>query len=220
MKDIRKLGAEFIGTFALIYVGVSATCNNAGLVGIALAHGLTIAVMVSALGHISGGHFNPAVTIGVLTGGKIGIREAIMYIVAQLLGGYAGALAVKAVFPLETYASVSLGTPMLAAGITTSSGILIEFILTFFLVLVVFGTAIDPRAPSVGGLFIGLTITLDILAGGPLTGASMNPARTFGPALAGGYWTDHVVYWIGPLFGGALAGLMYSRWIGKEKVSV
>jgi len=95
-------------------------------------------------------------------------------------------------------------------------GILMETILTFFLVTAVYGTAIDKRAPKLGALLIGLTITLDILAGGPITGGSMNPARTFGPAVAGGIWTDHIVYWIGPLLGGTLAGLLYSRFYGKE----
>jgi MIP family channel proteins len=212
----QKLGAEFIGTFALIFVGVCSICLNAGLVGVALAHGLTIAVMVSAMGHISGGHYNPAVTVGVLVGGKISSKDAVMYVVAQLAGGFAGALLVKVVIPMEMYEVAKLGTPMLAAGVESVSGIVMEIILTFFLVTAVYGTAIDKRAPKVGGLFIGLTVALDILAGGPITGAAMNPARTFGPALAGGYWDNHVVYWIGPLLGGLLAGFVYSRWLGKE----
>ena len=218
MKNIDRYAAEFIGTFTLIFVGVSAICNGAGLVGVALAHGLAIAVMVSALGHISGGHFNPAVTIGALTGGKIGPSEAAAYIGSQLLGGFVGALAVQAVFPSAVYAveGVRLGTPMLASNVSVGTGILVEFILTFFLVLVVYGAAIDSRASKIGGLFIGLTVTLDILAGGPLTGAAMNPARTFGPALAGGYWDNHIVYWTGPLLGGIFAGLVYGRWIGKQ----
>jgi MIP family channel proteins len=219
MNNMHKLGAEFIGTFALIFVGVSAICNNCGLVGVALAHGLTIAVMASAMGHISGGHFNPAVTVGALVGGKIKTGDAVAYIVVQLLGGFIGALAVKAIFPAAVYEAVSLGTPLLANDVSVVSGIILESILTFFLVLVVYGTAIDARAPKVGGLFIGLTITLDILAGGPITGASMNPARTFGPALAGGYWDNHIVYWIGPLIGGVLGGTVYSRWIGKEGIT-
>ena len=209
MNLSQKLLAEFIGTFALIFIGVSSICVNAGLVGIALAHGLTIAVMVTAMGYISGGHYNPAVTFGVLLGGKIKIGDALSYMIVQLCGGISGALLAKAILPASMTEAVMLGTPMLGQGIGAIAGIKIEAILTFFLVLVVFGTAVDPRAPKLGGLLIGLTITLDILAGGPLTGASMNPARTFGPAAVGGYWDNHIVYWVGPLVGGALAGLVY-----------
>ncbi len=216
MKDIHKFGAEFLGTFAFVFVGVSATCNNIGPVGVALAHGLTIAVMVSALGHISGGHFNPAVTVGALVTGNIGVREAISYIFAQLLGAYIGALTVKSSFSFLAYMPVNLGVPMLSTGTMVSTGIFIEFILTFFLLLVVFGTTMDSRGPQMGGLFVGLTVTLAMLAGGPITGAAMNPARAFGPALALGVWHHHFVYWIGPLLGGVIGALVYRRWIGQE----
>jgi MIP family channel proteins len=212
----QKLAAEFIGTFTLIFVGVASICVNAGLVGVALAHGLAIAVMVSAMGYISGGFYNPAVTFGAFVGGKIGARDAAGYVVAQLAGGVFGALAAKAVLPSSAAELAKLGTPLLAPEIGAGAGILLEAILTFFLVLVVFGTAMDSRAANVGGLFIGLTITLDILAGGPLTGASMNPARTFGPALVGGYWDHHLVYWIGPLLGGGIAGVVYTRLLKKH----
>ena len=216
MNLSQKLLAEFIGTFALIFVGVSSICAGAGTVGIALAHGLTIAVMVSALGHISGGHFNPAVTCGALAGGKITPAEAIPYIIVQLVAGVVGALLARDIFPTAVVEAAKLGTPMLGDGVAAATGIKVEAILTFFLVLVVYGTAIDSRAPKVGGLFIGLTIILDILAGGSITGASMNPARTFGPAVVGGYWDGHIVYWVGPLLGGALAGLVYRRYMGRE----
>lgn len=218
MKDIHKYTAEFIGTFALVFVGIAAMCNNAGLVGVALAHGLTIAVMVSALGHVSGGHFNPAITVGLFVTGKIEVRDAILYIVAQLLGGYVGALAVKSSFSFMLYAPVSLGVPMLSASTLVSTGILVECVLTFFLVMVVFGTVIDSRASQMGGLFIGLAVAVGILAGGPITGAAMNPARAFGPSLALGFWSNHIVYWVGPLLGGGLAALVYTRWIGEEGV--
>lgn len=216
MKLSQKVVAEFIGTFTLIFAGVSAICASASLVGVALAHGLALVVMISAMGFISGGHFNPAVTIGALVGGKISRKDAVAYWIAQLLGATFAAFAVKMVVPAAVYEPLKLGTPMLAPDVSAGAGILMELIMTFFLVLVVYGTAIDSRAPRLGGLFIGLTVTLDILAGGPFTGASMNPARTFGPALAGGFWTDHLVYWIGPLLGGVLAGLLYSRFLGKE----
>ena len=216
MNLSQKALAEFIGTFALIFIGVCSICVNAGLVGVALAHGLTIAVMVSTFGHISGGHFNPAVTLGALVGGKIKVNDALVYMVMQLVGGVVGALFAQRIVPEPLVTAASLGTPMLAPNISMYSGILMEAIMTFFLVASVFGTALDNRAAKVGGLFIGLTITLDILAGGPITGASMNPARTFGPAIVGGYWNNHIVYWIGPLIGGAAAGLLYSKHVGKQ----
>lgn len=215
----KKCVAEFIGTFTLIFIGVGAIHNAAdptagvGLLGVALAHGLAIAVMVSATGGISGGHLNPAVTFGVLVGGKIKPADAILYWISQLAGGTAAALLLLAIYGADGRDIVAKGTPDLGAGVSVGSGILVELVLTFFLVFVVYGTAVDARAPKIGGLAIGLTIALDILFGGPLTGGSMNPARTFGPALASGHWNNHLVYWIGPMAGGGLAGLIYGRFL-------
>ncbi|HLX13003.1 MAG TPA: MIP family channel protein [Bacteroidota bacterium] len=223
MPKINVLVAEFVGTFTLIFIGVSSICANGiaggfgGPVGIALAHGLAIGVMVAALGHISGGHFNPAVTFGAIVGKKIEPMTGVFYMVAQLIGAVVGALAVISIFPAAMYNSVKLGTPALGQFINPASGLLMEIIMTFFLVLVVFGSAMDKRASKLGPLFIGLTITIDILAGGPITGAAMNPARAFGPALVGGFWEDHYIYWAGPLIGGALAGLLYSRLFDEAK---
>jgi MIP family channel proteins len=219
---IKKCTAEFIGTFTLIFIGVGAIHNasdptaGVGLLGVALAHGLAIAVMVSATGGISGGHLNPAVTFGVLVGGKIKPLEAVAYWVAQLAGGVAAGLLLVSLFGADGREIVAKGTPDLGQGVAPGAGIVIEMVLTFFLVFVVYGTAVDARAPKIGGLAIGLTIALDILFGGPLTGGSMNPARTFGPALASGHWNNHYVYWIGPLAGGALAGLIYGRFLIKD----
>jgi MIP family channel proteins len=221
---LKRCVAEFIGTFALIFVGVGAIYNNPGLLGVALAHGLTIAVMVSATAGISGGHLNPAVTFGVLVGGKIDLKGALAYGIAQLAGATAaGFLCVS----LLGVAAVAGGTPDIPAinnmpidmvpVVSVGRAIIIEAVLTFFLVFVVYGTAVDARAPKIGGLAIGLTVALDILFGGPLTGAAMNPARTFGPALASGHWNHHLVYWIGPLLGGLLAGLVYGRFLIREK---
>ncbi len=214
MKE-KALLAEFIGTFALVFVGVGAIASNhitgggSGLVGIALAHGLTLAVMVSATAAISGGHINPAVTLGALLGGKIDVPNAIGYIIAQCLGGIVAAALIKLAMPAAALAAVGMGTPALGEGISAGMGLVMEIILTFFLVFVVYGTAIDGRAPKVGGLFIGLTVALDILIGGPITGAAMNPARHLGPALLGGGLQNLWLYWVGPLVGGALAGLVY-----------
>jgi MIP family channel proteins len=216
----KQCVAEFIGTFALIFIGVGAiwTFNaggdkNAGLLAVALAHGLTIAVMVSATGAISGGHLNPAVTFGLFIGKKISFQNTVAYWVAQLLGGTAAGLLQLGILGTK---AVSDGTPDVNLNINPCVAIAVEIVLTFFLVFVVFGSAVDARAPKIGGLAIGLTVTLDILFGGPITGASMNPARTFGPALASGHWNNHYVYWVGPLIGGALAGLVYGRFLIHE----
>ena len=221
----KQCVAEFIGTFTLIFIGVGAIHHFGGVPGdllaIALAHGLAIAVMVSATGGISGGHLNPAVTIGLLVGGKINLKKSIAYWIAQLAGATAAAFLLLFIFKhqpgTEAAKIIASGTPKLAAnGISYIQGIVIEAVLTFFLVFVVYGSAVDGRAPKIGGLAIGLTVALDILFGGPLTGAAMNPARTFGPALASNFWVDHSVYWIGPMLGGGLAGLVYGRFLIKQ----
>ena len=225
-KALKPYVAEAIGTFALCFIGAGSICvaqlmegkvTNGGLVGIALAHGCVLAVMISAMGHISGGHFNPAVTLGALVGGKISSEKAGWYLASQLLGGVVAGMLLRLVFTESVWKPVNLGTPGLGAGVTVGTGILVELVLTFFLVLVVYGTAIDDRGTwkAIGGFGIGFTVLCDILMGGPLTGASMNPARTFGPGLAAGYWDNHIVYWIGPLAGGALAGLVYGRFLIK-----
>ena len=212
--------AEAIGTFALIFVGVGALLNQplqGDLLMVALAHGLTIAVMVSATMGISGGHLNPAVSFGAWLGKKISGAEMFKYWIAQLLGALVAGIAANLIF--GDYAAFK-GTPTLH--VSWFQGFGIEAILTFFLVFVVFGTAVDPRAPKIGGLAIGLTIALDIMVAGPLTGGAMNPARVFGPALASGSllsWSaipEHLVYWLGPLAGGGAAGLLYGRYLSDR----
>ena len=218
----KKCVAEFIGTFALIFVGIGAIHHlgaiPGGLLGIALAHGLTIAVMVSATGGISGGHLNPAVTFGLLVGGKIGLMDSVAYWVAQLAGGTVAAFLAGHLIAHGDVTAAKIiigGTPALAPDVSVAAAIGIEAVLTFFLVFVVYGSAVDARAPKIGGLAIGLTVALDILFGGPLTGGAMNVARWFGPALAAGNWTNAVVYFVGPLLGGGLAGLIYGRFLIK-----
>ncbi|MBI5776748.1 MAG: aquaporin [Nitrospirae bacterium] len=217
-KALKPCVAEAIATFAFCFIGAASIINNAGLVGIAIAHGCMMAVLISALGHISGGHNNPAVTFGAWVGGKISGQMAGAYVVSQLIGASVAGFLLLQVFPESAWKPVNLGTPGLGQGVTMGTGILVETVLTFFLVLVVYGTGIDEKGTwkTIGGFGIGLTIMCDILMGGPLTGASMNPARTFGPALAAGYWDNHIVYWIGPLAGGALAGLVYGRFLIKH----
>ena len=186
----RRAAAEFVGAFALTFVGVGSIVAGGGLVGVALAHGLVIAVMASAVGHISGGHFNPAVTLGFLVVRRIELRMALVYWAAQFLGAVFGALLISGVLPDALTDPVSLGVPLVGGGVGAGAAFLIEAILTFFLVWVIFATAADPRGTfkSIAGLAIGFTITLDILFGGPFTGAAMNPARAFGPQIVGGHW--------------------------------
>ncbi len=217
----QKLVAEFVGTFALIFFGAGSICadqflkstnqGSLGLLGIAVAHGLAIGIMVTAVGHISGGHLNPAVTIGFWVTRKISTFDLLFYWVAQLAGGVAAAYLLRVVVPEDTWRLVWLGTPMLARDFTRTNGMILEAVMTFFLVFVVFATAVDERGAfgKIAGFAIGLVITMDILMGGPLTGASMNPARSFGPALAARQWANHGVYWVGPLAGGVVAGWLY-----------
>lgn len=217
----QKLTAEFIGTFALVFFGEGAICvdmqfrNNAtggiGLLTIALAHGLAIAIMVSAMGHISGGHFNPAVTIGFWVTKKLSTLDTLLYWVVQVAGAAAAAFLLRALIPEEIWRSVALGTPELMRDFPSWAGLVMEAITTFFLVFVVFATAVDERGTfrAIAGFGIGLTMALGIVVAGPYTGGALNPARAFGPALASHHWLNQLIYWVGPLGGGFLAGLLY-----------
>jgi aquaporin TIP len=208
---IRRGVAEFVGAFALTFVGAGAIMTGADLVGVALAHGLVIAVMASAVGHISGGHFNPAVTFGFLLTGRLEPVLAVVYWVAQFVGAVVAALLLWWIYPNDITDQANLGAPGLSDRIGVGSGLAVEAILTFFLVWVIFATAADPRGTfkAIAGLAIGLTITLDVLMGGPLTGAAMNPARAFGPQLVGNAWSDGWIWYLGPLVGGGAAALLY-----------
>ena len=213
----NALVAEGAGTFLFFFVGIGSAAmvdwsavagqQLPGLLVVALAHGLVLAVLVSALGAVSGAHFNPAVTFGVWVAGQMSGRTAMAYVVAQLVGGVTAAFVLRTVFSPE--ASPTLGTPALGPGIASSGGLAVEAVLTIVLLLAVFGTAIDPRGPKVGGLAIGLAVGADILMGGPLTGAAMNPARWFSPALISGTWDNAPVWIIGPLVGAAIAARTY-----------
>ncbi len=217
----KALIAEFIGTFALIFIGVGAiaadniTGGKLGLTGIALAHGLTIGVMASATGAISGGHLNPAVTIALWSAKKINDINAIGYVLVQCAGAIAAAALIKCAVPAEALAAVGMGTPALGNNISVGMGLITEIILTFFLVFVIYGTAVDSRAPKMAGLFIGLAVCLDILMGGPISGAAMNPARHLGPALMGGGLQNLWIYWAGPIIGGVLAAQVFKTQLEK-----
>ena len=223
-KWIRPLLAEMIGPFALVFMGagaiMTATSNGFGdggtLVMVALAHGLAIGLMVAAAGHISGGHYNPAVTISLWAGGKIGLIKALAYIVAQLTGAAIAAILLHYIYPESIRDAANFGVPGIryahagdALVIGRSRGFLIEAVATFFLVYVIHGVAVDSRgAHAIAPLAIGLTITMDILMAGPLTGAAMNPSRHFGVALVDGTWKDGWIYWVGPVVGGAAASIV------------
>ena len=220
MKPLKALVAEFLGTFYLCFAGIAAILSStsavgggAGLVGIALAHGLALSIAVSAFGGISGAHFNPAVTLGFLVTRRIGASLAARYIVVQLFAASVAAAACQALFPGAAVAEAHLGIPLPAPWASTSIVLCAEFILTFLLMTSIFGTAIDDRgrAVKIGGFGIGLTVAFDILAGGPVTGASMNPARSFGPAFVSGYWQGHWMYWVAPIAGACAAALVYQH---------
>lgn len=224
----QKLFAEFLGAFAVVFFAVGAVCadrflqtsGGIGLLGVALASGLAMAIMVSALGHISGGHFNPAITIGFWVTKRIGTLDAFLYWAAQVLGGIAAAFLLRSIIPEETWRAVALGTPSLLRDFPVLSAMVLEGVVSFFLVLVFFATAVDDRGSfrAIAGFGIGLTITLGALVVGPFTGAAMNPARAFGPAVASHHWANQGVYWIGPLAGGFVAGLLYNSLYLKKHV--
>ena len=215
----KQLLAEFIGTFALVFIGAGSVIlagpTGAGIVGVALAHGFVLAVMVSVLGHISGGHFNPAVTIAAWVVRKIDSPRAGLFIVTQLVAGIAAAAALRGLLPgalvNPTGAETNLGNTLVNDAMTIGAAVVLEAILTFFLVIAVFGTAVDDRGPfsKTAGLTIGFVLVFDILMAGALTGASMNPARSLGPAVVSGNYSDLFVYFVGPIGGGVIAAAVY-----------
>ena len=211
----RRLAAEALGTFGLVFIGSAVVVVNAfpngdsGILGIAVAHAFVLAIMITATMNISGGHLNPAVTFGLLVARKIDLRTALPYFAAQIAGAVLGALLVKYAIPSNVGRILSYGTPVISSSVTLAQAISIEAVLTFFLVSAVFGTAVSPEAPKVGGFGIGLVLLFAILVGGPLSGAALNPARAFGPALVSGNWLGQAVWWVGPLLGGLAAGLLW-----------
>jgi MIP family channel proteins len=228
----QKLLAEWIGTFAVVFIAAGSICadqylrssgqGSRGLLENALAYGLAVAIMVSAVGRVSGGHLNPAVTVGLWVTKRFGTVQTVLYVVAQLVGSVTAAYLLVAVVPESVWRPVALGTSDLAADFTRIHGMLLESLTTFILVFVYFASAVDARGAlhRAAGFAIGLTITMDVLVAGPFTGASLNPARTLGTALAAHHWTNHGVYWIGPLFGGVLAGVIYDQLFLRDQPPV
>jgi MIP family channel proteins len=203
------LVAEAVGTFLFFFIAAGAALAATGdpaavLLTIALAHGVVLAVLVSSFGAVSGGHFNPAVTLGLWVAGKVDVVRGGAYFVAQMVAAAAAGYALVYVFT-----DVTPAVPALGAGVDVTEGIILEAIMTMVLLFAVFGTAVDARGPKIGGLAIGLAVAADILLGGTLTGAAMNPARWFGPALAAGDFQNWYVWWIGPFAGAIIVALLY-----------
>ena len=221
----QKFAAEFVGTFAVVLIAAGSICadqylaassqQRVGALGIALAYGLVYAMMVSAFGHISGGHFNPAVTVSLWVTRRISTLQTASYLIGQLVGSTAAIYMLLALIPDAGWRTRALGsiTPDLSPDITRGQGMAIEAVLTFFLVLVIFATAIDARSAlrRFSGFTSGLALSAGVLVAAPFTGGSMNPARSFGPAVATRHWENHGVYWVGPLLGGIIAGVVYDR---------
>jgi aquaporin Z len=210
---IRPLVAEFVATALFVFLGaasvVMSEAGALGAVGVATAHGLALSILVTATMRISGGHLNPAVSVGLWVGGKVGARTAATYVAAQVAGAVVAGLLVKLLLPATAVTATSAGAPELGGNVTFWQGVAIEAVLTFALVTAVFGTAVSSEAPAVGGFAIGLTVLVAALVGGPLTGAAVNPARAIGPALIAGELHGQAVYWIGPLAGGIAAALLW-----------
>jgi MIP family channel proteins len=225
----QKLAAEFFGTLFFVFAGIAAICadqylrtanqSTFGPLGISLAFGLAFAVAIAALGHISGGHFNPAITIAFWVTRRLGTIQFLLYVAAQIVGAIAAAYLVRAILPDTAWMPVGLGTPALTADFTRTQGMSLEAVLTFFLVFIFFATVVDTRASlaKAGSFAVGLTLTIGVLVGQPFTGAALNPARALGPALASAHWSNHGVFWLGPLAGGFIAGLVYDRLFLREK---
>jgi aquaporin Z len=212
---LRRSIAEAVGTFGLVFIGVGSVATTFypdakwGTLSVALAHAVVLSVMITSTMAISGGHLNPAVSIALLAARRTNARTVVAYIVAQLVGAVIAAYAVHALYPVSVMRAAMGGAPKLANSVSLGQGIAMEAILTFFLVSAVFGTCVNAEAPKVGGFGVGLVLLFDILVGGPLTGAAMNPARAFGPALVAGQWTAHIVWWIGPIVGGLVAAAVW-----------
>lgn len=217
----RAAAAELIGTLLFVFIGTGTvvaalsladgTLAPAGLAAIALAHGLAIMIMVAATANISGGHINPAVTIALWAIGQIGLGKGILYVGGQLVGAVIASLLLLAIVPAGAPGNLGVHAPgPLVDG--AAGGFLAEIILTFALVFVVVATAVFPRGlAAYAPAAIGATVLVDHLVGLPMTGASMNPARSFGPALVAGAWDSHWIYWAGPIVGGVLAALVFTR---------
>ena len=215
-KIWRSVLAELIATLLFVFVGAGSVVvlggvnDTGGLVAVALTHGLAIALLVAATAKISGGHINPAVTFGAVITGRMKLSTGVLYFGGQIAGAVIGALLLEAAIVGQYEGNLGAHSLNLDLLDGVGAAVLVEAVLTFVLVFTVFATAMDPRGlAGVAPIAIGFAILVDHLVGVPMTGASMNPARSFGPALVADAWDDHWVYWVGPLIGGGLAALVY-----------
>jgi MIP family channel proteins len=209
-RSLRAPAAEFVGTALFVLVGAgSAVTNVAGALGVALANGIGLALAITIMLPISGGHINPAVSFALWIGKQIDTLTLGRYVVAQLLGAIVGALLIKGLFPASAVRTMSLGTPQVNANMGFWGAVGLEAVFTFFLVSAVYGTIVSPQKERVAGFGVGLVVLVCVLGGGVLTGAALNPARAFGPALVAWDWHAQAVYWLGPLVGAAAAGELW-----------
>jgi len=226
VSNAIKYISEFLGTFALIFVGAGCVCadyyltksgsNGFGLLGIAIAFGFVVVAIAYSFGYVSGAHINPAVTISMVVSNRMDAKTGFLYIVSQLGGAVFGGFLLKLLFPAAM--AVNLGTCTLGSGVTLLQAIIMEAVITFLLVFVVYATVIDKRAtPALAGLAIGLVVLFGVMVGGTISGGSMNPARVFGPALASGHFDNHYVWWLGPIAGGVLAGVVYKNFFAEKE---
>ncbi|XP_072015319.1 aquaporin AQPAe.a-like [Amphiura filiformis] len=215
-KFLRALAAEFIALALFVPIAVGSSIpwtgrNTPSNTQIAFANGLMIATLIQCFAHVSGAHFNPAVTIPLTWNRDVSIIRAVCYIIAQCLGSALGGLVLQRVTPIEVRTD-DIGCSLLGENVSPWQGFLLEFVITFQLVFMVFAT-IDPSRDDVKGsaaIGVGFSVVAGLLYGLPYTGASMNPARSFGPALVTGVWTYHWVYWAAPITAGLCAGNIYS----------
>ena len=215
----KKYIAEFLGTFILVFVGAGCVCADSylvksggqgfGLLGIAIAFGFVVVAIAYSLGYVSGAHINPAVTVSMIVTHRMDIHTGIRYVFSQLAGASFAGFMLRILFPEALYTNF-LGTCVLGSGVTVMQAILMETVITFLLVFVVYATVVDKRATqSFAGFAIGLVVLFGVMVGGPISGGSLNPARVFGPAFASGHFNNHYVWWVGPIAGGIIAGFVY-----------
>jgi MIP family channel proteins len=216
---VRHVYSEFIGTFALVFVGggaiMAASGNNGGTLDVALAHGLVLSVLCTAFMPIAA-HFNPAVTIGFLFARRITPMLAAIHVLTQIGAAILAAFALKALFPSQLFSVTRGGGQLISPSVTAMQAWGLEAVATFLVMTSIYGTAVDKRSPSIGGFGIGLAFAFDILMIGPFTGASMNPARSFGPAVATGIFEAQAIFWTAPIVGAIAAAILYERLILKE----
>jgi glycerol uptake facilitator-like aquaporin len=218
----RRFVAELIGTFALVFFGASASIaaaypgSGVGLGGVAIAHGIVLAIGVTATMHISGGHLNPALSLGLFVVRRIDARIFAVHVAAQLLAAVLAGLALKAAWPAALARIAAYGTPQLNLSVSIGQGIALEALMGFFLMSAVFGTVVAAGAHRVGGFGVGLTLVFLIIGLGPLTGAAVNLTRALGPAIASGTWTGQAVYWVGPALGAVIAAFVWDKFLLRD----